>query len=62
MTFVAMIPLLIQVLVAFFKFPAAVSALVKEFKDLPEESREKIMQKIREEQDKFKETGRPTWG
>lgn len=52
---------LIEVLTAFFKFPAAVTALIKMIKQTPEEQHEALIKQVQAVFDESKNNGRPNW-
>lgn len=55
MTFAAFI----EVLTAFFKFPDAVTRLVKVLRATDQENHEKLVKQIEDESKQFEDTGRP---
>jgi len=52
---------IVELLLAFFKFPDTILSFVKLLKATPQEKHEDLIKKIAEESKKFEETGRPTW-
>lgn len=57
MTFAAFI----EVLTAFFKFPAAVTALVKLISKTPEQNHQALIEKVNKMFDQGGNDGRPQW-
>lgn len=55
------IALIIQVLLALFRFPTELSAFVRLISKSPEEKRQEILARIQAESDKIDQEGRPSW-
>lgn len=54
--------LILEAVIAAFKFPSEVIRLVRLFQGTEVEAREKIMTQIEAEAESLRKTGRPTWG
>ena len=52
---------IVELLLAFFKFPDTILSFVKLLKATPQEKHEGWLKKMGDESNKFEETGRPTW-
>jgi len=55
------ITLIIQAIIAVFKFPGVMSSFIRLISDSPEEQRRDIVNIIQNESMKYKESGRPKW-
>ena len=53
--------LILQAIMAALKFPSELSAFIKLISKSPAEKRDEITKRILAEEEKFAETGRPTW-
>ncbi len=54
------IGIILEVLLALFKFPSELSAFVKLLSKTPEEKHDALMKTISDEAQKFSDTGRPS--